>query len=137
MIQILYGERGSGKTDRMLELANQAGASARGDVVFLSKDNRNMYNVNHTVRYIDVSAYEANKPQVFIGLICGLLAGNFDIEKVFLLSLPSLGGFGCADNMEVFIGQLEHISSAHNVDFIMSVRGELSAAPQFFLPYIV
>ena len=137
MIQVLYGERGSGTTGRMLDMANQAGKDSEGLAVLISRDNRHMYDVSHAVRYIDASEYNVNEPNAFIGFVCGLLAGNFDIEKIFLLSFPKLGGFGSADNMQEFFAKLEAISQIHHVDFIMNVRGELATAPDFIKPYIL
>ncbi|MDD3244514.1 MAG: hypothetical protein PHD32_12475 [Eubacteriales bacterium] len=137
MIRILYGERGSGKTERVIDMANEAINNAKGHVVFISRDNRYMLTVNHDIRYIDASEYKATRPDRFIGFLNGLLAGNFDIETVFLLGFPRLGGFGDAANMDEIMSELEELSQKNNVDFVMSVRGDKGAAPESMKPYII
>lgn len=137
MIRILYGERGSGKTERLINMANAELKEAKGHVVFISRDNRYMLNINHAIRYIDASEYRTTKPQKFIGFLLGLLAGNFDIEKVFLLGFPRLGGFGSAGDMKELMSELETVSQKYNVQFILTVRGDRDAVPECMKPYII
>ena len=41
MIQVIYGKKGSGKTKRILDMANHMVDTQHGDVVFVDDDNRN------------------------------------------------------------------------------------------------
>lgn len=50
MIQILAGEKGEGKTKRLLEMANEAGKNSKGHVVFIDDDNRHMYDLHYNIR---------------------------------------------------------------------------------------
>jgi len=137
MIRILYGERGSGKTERVIDMANAAVKNAKGHVVFISRDNRYMLTVNHDVRYIDASEYKATAPEQFIGFLNGLLAGNFDIETIFLLGFPRLGGFGEAVKMDALMAELNELSEKNHVEFVISVRGERDNVPESMKPYII
>ncbi|MDD4796410.1 MAG: hypothetical protein PHO66_01415 [Eubacteriales bacterium] len=137
MIRILYGERGSGKTERLINMANAEMKEAKGHVVFISRDNRYMLNIHHSIRYVDASEYRASKPQKFIGFLLGLLAGNFDIEKVFLMGFPRLGGFEQAGNMQELLAEMETVSQKYNVQFILGVRGDRDAQPEFMKPYLI
>lgn len=137
MIRILYGERGSGKTERLIDMANNELKQAKGHVVFICKNNRHMLDVNHDIRYIDASEYGAIEPTRFIGFLYGLLAGNFDIEKIFLLSFPRLGGFSSASDMGELYAELENMAKKHNVEFIMSVRGDKGQTPEYMKSSIV
>ena len=55
MIQLVFGEKGSGKTKKILEIANQAAEQAKGSVVFIDEDDRYMYDLNLSVRFINAT----------------------------------------------------------------------------------
>ena len=38
MVKILAGEKGEGKTKRMIDMANAAGKEAKGNIVFVDDD---------------------------------------------------------------------------------------------------
>ena len=40
MIQIIYGKKGSGKTKRIIDMANEAVKAHEGSIVFIDDDNR-------------------------------------------------------------------------------------------------
>ena len=137
MIKMVVGLQGSGKTKTLIDEVNRASASSAGAVVCVEYGRKLSYNIGYDVRLVDAKDYGIKDECAFYGFVCGLLAGNFDIEKIFLLSFPKLGGFGSADNMQEFFAKLEAISQIHHVDFIMNVRGELATAPDFIKPYIL
>ena len=43
MIKIIAGNKGSGKTKRLIDMTNETAKVAAGSVVFLDKDNSYMY----------------------------------------------------------------------------------------------
>ena len=84
MIQVIHGKKGSGKTKRILEMANAAIQEHRGDVVFLDDDNRYMFDLRHEVRFVNAGEYGSDSPEMFFGFLCGMLAQNFDISVIFV-----------------------------------------------------
>ena len=57
MIQLIFGEKGSGKTKRILEIANQTAEQAKGSIVFIDEDDRYMYDLNLSIRFINATEY--------------------------------------------------------------------------------
>ena len=55
MIQVIAGNKGSGKTKRLIDLTNATAREAVHDVIFLDDDNRYMYDVDHKVRFINAA----------------------------------------------------------------------------------
>ena len=55
MVQLLAGEKGSGKTKILLEKANSAAAVTDGNIVFLDQDNSHMYELKNSIRLVNVS----------------------------------------------------------------------------------
>ena len=65
MIQLIFGEKGSGKTKKILELANTAAETAKGSVVFIDVDEDYMYDLNLSVRFINATEYALAGPKMF------------------------------------------------------------------------
>lgn len=55
MIQIIFGKRGSGKTKRIIDMANASVGEQKGSVLFIDDDSRYMYDLKHQIRFIDAS----------------------------------------------------------------------------------
>ena len=84
MIEIICGEKGTGKTKRIISLANGISDQAKGSMVFIDDDNSYMYDLGYSIRFINVTDYALNDPDMFLGFLCGLCASDFDLEYVFV-----------------------------------------------------
>ena len=58
MIQVIAGNKGSGKTKRLIDIANDALKSEHGLVVFVDDDKRYMYDLRHEIRFVDAGEYQ-------------------------------------------------------------------------------
>ena len=65
MVKILAGEKGEGKTKRMIDMANAAGKEAKGNIVFVDDDNSHMYDLHYSVRFVETPKFIMEDPQVF------------------------------------------------------------------------
>ena len=94
MVQILAGEKGEGKTKKLLEMANNAVKSTNGCVVYIDDDSRHIYDLDHDVRFVEVAEFPLANYRELVGFIYGILSQNNDIEKILLMvfskSLPNL-----------------------------------------------
>ena len=90
MIQVICGKKGSGKTKRILDMANTATQDSKHDIVFIDDDNRYMFDLRHEVRFINASEYELNNDQMFTGFLCGLVAQNFDMGLICIDAFKKL-----------------------------------------------
>ena len=52
MVKLLIGHKGSGKTKKMIELANEKIETSNGSVIFINKNHRLMYDLDHRIRVI-------------------------------------------------------------------------------------
>ena len=55
MIQIIAGRKGKGKTKQLLDKVNAEIKTAHGNIVYLDKSSKHMYELNNRIRLIDVS----------------------------------------------------------------------------------
>ena len=134
MIEIICGEKGTGKTKRIISLANDISKTAKGSMVFIDDDNSYMYDLGYSIRFINVTDYAVNDPDMFLGFLCGLCASDFDLEYVFVdrfesvirAELPAL---------KAFFEQLEALSRQHSLHIILSVSKGKEVLPDFMNPY--
>ena len=52
MIEIISGEKGKGKTKELLNKVNTSITSATGNIVYLDKSQKHMYELNNKIRTI-------------------------------------------------------------------------------------
>ena len=69
MINIIFGDKGTGKTKKITGMANEAAASGYGDVVFIDSNNRYTLALDRKIRYIDVNDYELKDLREIYGRI--------------------------------------------------------------------
>ena len=136
MIQVIHGKKGSGKTKRILDLANEAIKEHKGDVIFIDDDNRYMFDLRHEVRFVNAGEYGSDSPEMFFGFLCGMLAQNFDISVIFVDAFLKLVKAD-VEKTQNFFSRLEKLSLAHNVDFILSVSCDDAVAPEFIKKYFI
>ena len=110
MVQILAGEKGEGKTKKLIAMANEAGKSANGSVVFVDDDNSRMYDLHYSVRFVDTPKFIMEDPQVFRGFVCGILSQNSDIEKIYIDGLNHIVDKVSDADFVKFIEELEKTS---------------------------
>jgi len=136
MIQVIHGKKGSGKTKKILDMANAAIKEQKGDVIFIDDDNRYMFDLRHEVRFVNAGEYGSDSPEMFFGFLCGMLAQNFDISVVFVDAFLKLVKTD-VENTEEFYRRLEVLSEKHNVQFVLSVNCDDAVAPEFIKKYFI
>ena len=135
MIRIIYGKKGSGKTKKIIDAANEAVKSSTGELVFIDDDNRYMYDLRHEIRFVNATEYDVSSPDTFMGFICGILAGNYDMKQLFIDGFLRLVKSEMAD-LEPFFVKLEDITHRHGVDVVISATAKDDAVPEFLKKYI-
>ena len=58
MIQIIAGKKGKGKTKHLLDKVNAEVKEVHGNIVYLDKSSKHMYELNNKVRLIDTSEFD-------------------------------------------------------------------------------
>lgn len=69
MIQLIVGKKGKGKTKHLLAKVNDAIKGAKGNIVYLDKSSKHMYELNNKVRLINVKDYGIENCDEFVGFI--------------------------------------------------------------------
>ena len=106
MVQLLIGHKGSGKTNKMIQIANESIKTCDGSIIFINKNHRLMYELSYRIRVICMEDFEhITNIDEYIGFIYGIISSDHDIETIF-------------------IDRLKAISEIYGVDFVVSVSAE-------------
>ena len=90
MIQVIAGRKGSGKTKRIIDMANKASQDSKHDIVFIDDDNRYMFDLRHEMRFMNASDYDLANDQMFINFLTGVVAQNFDVGLILIDAFKKL-----------------------------------------------
>lgn len=130
MIEIIAGEKGKGKTKELLAKVNHSVAAASGNIVYLDKSQKHMYELNNKVRLINVMDYPIDNCDEFLGFLCGIVSQDHDREEMYLDSFLTIAFAETDDEIQHAIEKLDIISEKYNVKFILSVSRDESKLPE-------
>ena len=129
MVYLVTGPRGSGKTQQMIDLANEKVKTSNGNVVFIKKSHKDTYTVDFNIRVIRMADYPDVLPlEEFVGFLYGMAAGNHDIEAVFIDSVLKQANI-TLESLAAFLHKLNKISTENNIDFYLSISADKKDIP--------
>ena len=135
MITIIEGAKGSGKTKKILDMANGSLDKVKGDVVFLATTERYRAEIKPQIKFINTATEGVKTKDGLTGFIKGLLSGNYDIEYIFVDGFSKMMGveIGSPEAAEFF---LTVDKLAKNVNFVLTVSCAKKDIPDFIAKYI-
>ena len=136
MIKIIAGNKGSGKTKRLIDMTNDTAKTASGNVVFLDKDNSYLYEIDRAVRFVNVNDYRVCNADMFVGFLGGMLASNYDVGVIFIDAFIKLTHTELAESKAI-IDTLAELSEKNRVKFVLSVSEDPAALPEFMKDYVI
>ena len=70
----------------------------------------------------------------FIGFVDGLMAGNTDIEYIYIDGLLRIAESGLND-VEAFFAEAKKLSAEYGVKFVLTLSGTKEEKPEFLSKY--
>ena len=120
MVQLIVGQKGKGKTKYLLDKVNSEVKNVSGNIVYLDKSTKHMFELNNKVRLIDVSDFGFMNSDEFIGFICGIISQDHDLQQMYFDSFLKIARLeNCS--ITAVIDKLEKLSEQFGVDFVLSV----------------
>lgn len=128
MVQLIVGNKGKGKTKQLLDKVNGEIKQIPGNIVYLDKSTKHMYELNNKVRLIDVSQFQFENSSEFIGFVCGVISQDHDLQQMYFDSFLKIA---CLEGQDITatVGKLEKLSSQFDVDFVLSISMDESELP--------
>lgn len=113
----------------MLDKANTSMKSAQGNVVYLDKSQKHMYELNNKIRLINVTDFPVSNCDEFLGFICGIVSQDHDLQEMYLDSFVTIAGLQ-DDQIQHAIEKLDIISEKYNVKFMLSISKDEQELPE-------
>ncbi len=120
MIRVILGEKGTGKTKMLLDSMHKAVDSEKGNVVFINNGSQHTTDVTHKIRLVDTSEFSVGTYDEFYGLVCGILAQNFDVSYIFVDSITKIAK-GTSEDLEKLLEKLSALCEKFETQMLMTI----------------
>ncbi len=128
MITLIVGKKGSGKTKKLIQLANDAVKTSNGNVVCIEKGAKLTYDIDHKARLIDIDQYVISGFDALYGFVSGICAGNYDVTDILIDSTLKIGG-NDMEQFEKFAVKVNELARLSEVKVTISVSADESEIP--------
>lgn len=134
MIKLITGEKGTGKTKIIIDMMNEAVASTNGNLVCIEKGSNLRTQISYKIRWCDTEYFKIDGFDSFYGFVAGMLAGNYDIEKVYIDGILKIGG----RDFEKFGTMLDKLAvlSGNETTIVFTVSANTADMPECVTKYI-
>lgn len=129
MVTLLIGKKGSGKTKKLVQKANEAVAASQGNVVVIEKGLKLTYDISSQARLVDAEQYNISGYEMLYGFISGICAGNYDVTDVFVDSTFKICPAG-VDGLEDFTKKLQALAEVSKANIVMLISADEADLPE-------
>ncbi len=136
MIQLIVGSEGKGKTKHLLDKVNEEIKEASGNIVFLDRSTKHMFELNNRVRLINVAEYDFENKSEFIGFILGIISQDHDIQQMYIDGIMKIARLDKAGFEEV-VGKLKGVSEKFGLDIVISASIDSSEISDELKQYVI
>lgn len=129
MVQLIVGKKGKGKTKCLLNKVNTEVKNILGNVVFLDRNTKHMFELNNKVRLIVVPEFMIENSDEFLGFVSGVISQDHDLQQMYFDGFLNIA---CLEGKDITstIDKLERLGEKFNVDFVLSVSMDESELPE-------
>ncbi len=135
MIKIIYGPKGTGKTKKLITTANANAVDAKGLSVFITDTKRYMYDVDRSIRFIDVADYSVAGEDALCGFIKGVAACNSDHEYIYVDGIARIAGKPLSELAAIFY-MLDKVANENDITITITCSCEEKDLPDFVKKYV-
>lgn len=125
MVQLIVGKEGKGKTKHLLEKVNEEIKTVSGNIVYLDRSTKHMFELNNKVRLVNVADYSFDNSSEFIGFIYGIISQDHDMQQMYIDGIMKVAKMDKKD-ITAIVKKMEAISTTFKFDFIVSISADVS-----------
>lgn len=132
MIKLITGEKGTGKTKVLIDMIKESLETASGDIVCIEKGLKLTYDIPHKVRLVAAEEYDINSYDSFYGFVAGMLAANYDVQKIFVDGILKIGD----RDYEKLGEMLAKVNTlAKDIEVVFTVSADASVLPESVMKF--
>lgn len=128
MIKLIIGNKGSGKTKKLVDAVNATTEQSQGNVVCIEKGETLNFSVTHKARLINIDTYGIKGIDAYYGMLCGICAGNYDVTDIFADATLKIVGRDYEQLVE-FLTKVKALSDETNTQFVFTISCDESDLP--------
>ena len=129
MVKLIICNKGSGKTNRLIDLVNGAVEKSNGNVVCIEKERLLTYDINYRARLIETDHYKVSGYDAFYGFLCGVIAGDHDITDILVDATLKIGGKDY-EALAAFLEKVSDLSKLSEQDITFTVSCDECDLPE-------
>lgn len=136
MVSIMASDKGTGKTKKIIEMANEKLKSCSGHIIFIDDDKRHMLDINHDIRFMSMDEYPIKKEDEFISFLHGMISNNYDIKTIYIDGLMKVADIK-AEDIPSFVTKLERIGDKYDVEIITTLSIKETNIPEAVTKFLM
>lgn len=135
LIHIIYGKKGTGKSRKLISIANEAYETKDENAVFIDNDEDRMYMLNRNIRFINAHEFCIDGPKMFTGFLSGIAAQDYDLQAIYINSFMKIVRHPLTD-LEQMFAFLRDFSERTKIELYISISAE-GELPESLAGYIM
>lgn len=136
MIKIYIGLKGCGKTKKLIDAVNMATNEEKGNVICITEGKRLIHDIDRDIRLVDTENFDIANFDMFIGLLGGIIAQDFDVTHIFIDSVFKSVPNESMENIDHLVSAIEKLEKKFNVSFTLMISADESSATKLVKKYM-
>ncbi len=134
MLKFILGDKGAGKTKWLIDRANEEQVKGNGNIVFVEVDDEHIFSLDYNVRLINATDYRLSNVESFYGFLCGLMAMDYDVEKIYVDGIYKVLPLRVED-LEYLYNKLSRVEEIEGRELFINVDLMMSDLPEFLVEH--
>ena len=109
---------------KRLDKVNEEIKKVAGNIVYLDRSTKHMFELNNRVRLINVQDYDFENSSEFIGFIYGIISQDHDMQQMYIDGIMKVAKLDKSD-ITSMVKKLEYISNTFNFDLFVSISADV------------
>jgi len=136
MIKIIAGEKGTGKTARLVDEINTVAADDN-NVVCIERGSRLDQSLKYKVRLVNMTEYPVEGYDQLLAFIGGICSKDYDLTHIYIDSIKKVSACDDLSQLEAFLAKLDAFLKDSAITITIIVTCSISALPESVKKYIV
>ncbi len=124
MIAFIAGDKGSGKTKKLIDMANFEASKDEMSLVYIDRKDNHRREIVNSIRFIDLSEFYIFSWEMFFGFLNGLISGNYDIGKIYIDNIEKTANVDSVDKLDDFFAAASKLSDKYGVEFVFTINSK-------------
>ncbi|MCR5529653.1 MAG: hypothetical protein K6F49_10590 [Saccharofermentans sp.] len=129
MIKIIAGEKGTGKTARLVDDINTV-AAQDNNVVCIERGTRLDQLLKPNVRLVNMKEYPVSGYDQLLAFICGICSKDYDLTHIFIDSIYKVAEDSDVADLEKFITALDSFLKDSPITATIILSGKVDDLPE-------